>query len=71
VRRAAKVLKKKDPEQLSPCFCQPLVRCAPKNSRGEKNPRAQRKTDQPNNSTLGNFLATANSNKLRSFSAKL
>jgi hypothetical protein len=71
VHGAAKVLKKKDPEQLFPRFCQPLVSCAPKQPRREKNPHAQRKTDQPNNSTLQNFLATANSNKLRSTSAKL
>jgi len=30
VRRAAKVLKKKDPEQLFSRLCQPLVGCAPK-----------------------------------------
>jgi hypothetical protein len=43
VRRAARVLKKKDPEQLFSGFCRPVVRCAPKPPRREKNSHAKRK----------------------------
>jgi hypothetical protein len=36
VRRAAKALKKKDPEQLFSGLCQPAVSCAPKPPQKEK-----------------------------------
>jgi hypothetical protein len=71
VRRAAKALKKKDPEQLFSSLCQPAVSCAPKPPQKEKNSHAKRKTGQLHNSIPQNNLATLNSNKLHSSSAKL
>jgi HEAT repeat protein len=71
MRRAAKALKKKDPEQLLSGLCQQLVRCAPKTPGREKYSHAKRKTDQLHNSTPRNYLATLNSNELHSSSAKL
>src|SRR5207245_11705421 len=71
VRYAAKVLKKKDPGQLFSGLCRPMVRCAPKPYRREKNSHAERKTDKLHHNTWRNYLATPNSNKLHTRSAKL
>jgi hypothetical protein len=71
VRRAAKVLKKKDPKQLFSRLCQPLVELCAELAAERKNSHAKRKTDQLHNSGLRNHPATPHSNKLHRSSAKL
>jgi hypothetical protein len=71
VRRAAKVLKKKDPEQLFPALCQQVLRCAREYPQRKKNSHAKRKTDQLHNSAVRNHLEIPDLNKLQSSCAKL
>jgi hypothetical protein len=55
VRRAAKVLKKKDPGQSFSALCQQLAQCAPETLRREKTLTQKRKTDQLHHSTPENI----------------